>query len=286
MGPSVGRLSPSPPSVAWKINCEVAVLLGWGRAVLMQLAHPLVAAGVAEHSVYVAEPARRIARLRSTVRAMLALTFGTPEEIAKAAERINAIHDRVQGRLAEAAGPFAAGTRYSAHDPRLLCWVHATLLDSLPLAYRTFVGPLTREEQDRYCAEATSIEPLLGIPHGSLPASRAELEDYLEAMRGELHVTDAARALARETVRPAKPLAARLAAALLRLPTVGLLPVELRQAYGLSWNPRSERTLRLFAGCLRRALMLTPSPLRHWPGARAAFGRAAAERLRAFESRR
>jgi uncharacterized protein (DUF2236 family) len=66
-------------------------------------------------------------------------------------------------------GTFPEGQRYTAHDPALLTWVHATLVDSFLLTYELFVGPLTVEERDRYCAESTAIEPLLGIPAGTLP---------------------------------------------------------------------------------------------------------------------
>jgi uncharacterized protein (DUF2236 family) len=45
-----------PGSVAWRINAESVLLLGGGRALLMQAAHPLVAAGVADHSDFTAGP--------------------------------------------------------------------------------------------------------------------------------------------------------------------------------------------------------------------------------------
>lgn len=77
-----GAAASGPASVSWKINREVIVVAGWGRAILLQFAHPLVAAG------------------------------------------INAIHDRVEGRLGESAGPWPAGTAYSAHDSELLRWVN------------------------------------------------------------------------------------------------------------------------------------------------------------------
>src|SRR6266536_3414538 len=103
-----------PRSNAWKINGEAVLLLGWGRAILLQFAHPLVAAGVAEHSLFVRQPRGRVKRLRQTVRAVLQLTFGTLREAEDAAAGINRIHDYVQGEIPEVTGPFAAGTRYSA----------------------------------------------------------------------------------------------------------------------------------------------------------------------------
>lgn len=266
---------PGADSVVWKVNAEIVVLLGWGRAILMQLAHPLVAAGVAEHSAFMLEPGRRIRRLRETIAAMLALTFGTEDQVAWAAGGINAIHDRVHGRLARAAGPLPAGAPYSAHDPALLRWVHATLLDSLPLAYERFVGPLTPDERDRYCAESTAIAPLLGIPDGYLPGSRLQLERYVAEMleSGSIVVSETARSLAREALFGRSPLAARPLLSFMRLPAIGLLPPALKEAYGFAWDERRERALRLSAAAIRAVVSRAPALLRHWPAARAAYAR-------------
>ena len=102
------------------------LLAGWGRAILLQIAHPLVAQGVADHSGFASERWARVGRLKRTIGAMLALTFGTHEESTEAAAAINRIHDRVHGRLPQPAGAFASGFPYSAHDPALLAWVHVT----------------------------------------------------------------------------------------------------------------------------------------------------------------
>src|SRR5690606_5649051 len=95
---------PGPADISWRINRELIVVAAWGRAVLLQLAHPLVAAGVGEHSRFSGGLTSGVARLRSTVGAMLALTFGNEDAMVEAAARINAIHDRVRGQLAESAG--------------------------------------------------------------------------------------------------------------------------------------------------------------------------------------
>src|SRR5687768_14558021 len=193
-----------PDSVAWTINREIVLLLGWGRAVLMQLAHPLVAAGVAQHSVFVREPALRRRRLLQTIDAMLALTFGTGDEASCAARGINTIHDRVNGQLESETGAFAAGTRFSAHDPELLRWVHATLMDSFPLTHRRFVGPLSDGDVEQYYREAAGLESLLGVPAGYFPRSRAELTAYLADMQrsGAICVGADARRIAHDLLTP------------------------------------------------------------------------------------
>ena len=278
------RAEPSPASrassTAWKLHREMVLLAGWGRAILLQLAHPLVARGVADHSGFRTERRGRLHRLDRTLRAMLTLTFGTLEEAEGVARVINGIHDRVHGTLASREGPFPAGARYSAHNPALLTWVHATLLDSYLLTYELFVGPLTVEERDRYCAESGVIAPLLGIPPDSLPRSTAGLRAYMDAMLAsdEVVVTDTARMLASEVLHPPATLAARPLLALARLPAVGLLPPAIRTGYRLSWSPRQEQALRVVAAVSRRALPLLPGVARHWPAARAAHAREQARR--------
>lgn len=255
---------------AERVNAERLVVLGWGRAILLQLAHPLVAAGVAEHSTFRDRPAARYLRLHSTIQAMLALTFGSPEARRRSLDHINEIHDRVHGTLAEGAGRFAAGTPYSAHDPRLLRWVDATLRDSLPLAYETFVGPLSVAEHDSYCAEGDEVMTALGIPAGSRPRTRSALHTYMSEMHasGAIAVTPAARDLAREVVAPPYGAALWPASRVSRLAAIGLLPPTVREAYGFAWNASDQQALDAWAARIRRLRRLCPDRLAMWPAAR------------------
>lgn len=263
---------PDPGGVSWRIHREVALLLGWGAAILLQVAHPLVARAVADHSDFRRDWRAPWRRLHRTVGAMLALTFGTADDVAAAARRITGVHGRVDGTLPAPEGPFPAGTVYSARDPALLTWVHATCLDAFARTYALYVGPLSAADHDRYCLEASGAEELLGAPAGSFPRSGVELERYLAAMlaSGEVTVTDTARALAADLLRP--PLVAPLAP-LLRLSTIGLLPHPIREQYGFPWDARRQTALRVGGRVVRGALRLTPPVLRHWPHARAAFRR-------------
>lgn len=265
-----GMTRPGHGSISWTINREIAVMAGWGRAILLQLAHPLVAAGVNDHSRFRAGPVARLARLRSTVAAMRALTFGDDEDAIAAAARINVIHDRVFGRTRVEAGLFPALTAYSAHAPDLLCWVHATLVDSLPLAYDILVEPLTPDERNRYCLEAAVMEPLLDIPPGMLPRSETALDAYLHDVLadGTLVVTDVTRALARAVLFPR---GWRLLWPLFRpvqLLTLGLLPPRLREAYGFAWTEKDARALVRWTTAWRWLGRIVPARARQWPSAR------------------
>ena len=266
---SVGETTSNARTAFRMLQREVILLVAWGPAILLQFAHPLVARGVADHSAFNTERWGRAQRLHRTLRAMLQLSFGTEGEAFAAAARINTIHDRVHGRLSQAAGIFPQGTAYSAHDPALLAWVHATLLEMNLRVYELFVVSLSAEEKDRYCMEASSIEGLLGIPHGRLPRSVSELQHYMEEMyaSGEICVTDVARTLSRALLYPEVSRIFLPAIGFMRLTTIGLLPTSIRADYGFSWSARHEALLRLLTGLTRILLPLTPPILRYWSAA-------------------
>lgn len=261
--------------VTWHVHKEVVLLAGWGRAILMQVAHPLIAQGVADHSGFRGGRFRRLVRLHRTLGAMLRLTFGTPEEASAVIRRINGIHDRVNGRMLHATGAFQRGTPYSARDVELLRWVHATCVQSFLLAYETFVVPLTPEERDAYCAQSAGIEEPLGMPRGFLPRTMAGIEDYVARMlaSGAIDVGETARELAHAVLYPPLTWLGAPVVHALRLSTVGLLPPPLRQAYGLPWGPRRQTALSVLARLTRRVLPALPPRLRCWATARRAFRR-------------
>ena len=245
------------------------MVLGWGRAILLQLAHPLVAAGVDQHSDFAGGLGPYVRRSRRTIAAMLDLTFGPPERVRATADRINAIHRRVHGQTVESTPRYPVGTRYSATDPELLRWVHITLVESQLLTYGRFVGPLPEEARDRYCAEATAVAPLLGIPEGSLPTTWRQLMDDLQSALadGTIHVTDTARRVARRLLYPGG-VWGRTALAGGRLVTAGLLPEPVRRAYGLPWDEGRARWLERLARASRTLHPWLPPALHEWRVAR------------------
>jgi uncharacterized protein (DUF2236 family) len=264
-----------PDSITWKVNREVIVVAGWGRAVLLQLAHPAVAAGVHDHSSFRGSVLSSFRRLHSTIGAMLSLTFGDTEQMITAAAGINAIHDRVRGRVPPSPGlqrtsRDGAGEEYSAHDPDLQRWVHATLLESIPLTYELLVGPLTLRERDQYCSEAAIMEPLLGMPAGWLPRDSAQLDTYMREMLadGSIVVTDTSRALARAVLYPPQWYVAWPVFRAMQLLTIGSLPPSIRRAYGFEWSARDVRAFARWTALLRTSLRLLPPIAREWPMAR------------------
>lgn len=254
-----------PDDVSWKVNREIIVVVGWGRAILLQLAHPAVAAGVRDHSSFRGGLLSSLWRLHSTISAMLSLTFGDIDEMISAAAGINTIHDRVRGRVSE-----ASNEEYSAHDPELLRWVHATLLESIPLTYELLVGPLTPQERDRYCSEAAIVEPLLGIPSGWLPRDSAQVNAYMSDMMtgGRIVVTDNSRSLARAVLYPRRWYMAWPMFRAMQLVTIGTLPPAIRSAYGFAWSARDARAFARCVALIRVVLRWLPPLARQWPMAR------------------
>lgn len=256
--------------ISHRVNAERLALLGWSRAIVLQMAHPLIAAGVADHSHFRATPMAAVQRLRETVRAMLALTFGDPITHGHAIAGIRAIHTRVNGRLRESTGVYPAGTPYSAEDPALLLWVHATLIESVLLTYEQFVGPLTAGDRDAYCAEAAPVAAALGAREPDLPRTSAALDDYLtrELASGRICVGADARAIVEAVLFPPLVAISGPAAWLNRVVTLGMLPPLVREQYGFAWTPRRERQFHRAAALIRAARRVTPRRLALWREAR------------------
>jgi uncharacterized protein (DUF2236 family) len=239
-------------SITRRVNRENVILLGGGRALLMQLAHPKVAAGVDEHSDFRAHPIRR---LRRTVLMTMASVFGDRETALAAARGVNQVHARVRGRT------------YRALDPDLLLWVHATLMDTALVTYETFVQTLLAREREDFYQEFKLVGELLGIPRDRFPETLHDFDAYLDAMltSGPVHVDQRARDLARLVLRPRLRLLPGPAMIPFEVVTTGLLPPTLRSEYGLEWGPRRQRAYRLAVRTVPRLVALTPPLLRVWP---------------------
>ena len=259
------------PGLSRRINGERLLLLAWMRAILLQLAHPLIAAGVAEHSTFRGSTSASFSRLRDTVGAMLAISFGTPDEHQRAIAAIRSIHRRVHGTLREARGTFAAGTPYSAEDSDLLIWVHATLIESIVLAYDRLVEPLTPAERDCYCLESAAVVIELGARADAVPASWAAIDEYLRGMyaSGRIAVAEDARSLAATLLCPfGNIIGRRIVAPVISLIAAGQLPDAMRVAYGFRWSHRREARFTRLMHLLRMLRRVAPARVALWKRAR------------------
>jgi uncharacterized protein (DUF2236 family) len=268
--PSDGSGYFSPASLIWRISREQALMLGGGRALLMQAAHPLTAAGVVEHSDYRGNPWRRLERTMSSV---WTIVYGSKVEADKVGARVQAMHERVRGRIRESMGPYAAGTAYSATNPELLLWVHATLVDTALLVYEDWVGPLSEAERCAYYEDMKTLAQVVGTPLAVIPPTLGDFRAYMrERLESEqICVTDAALEVQRSIQNPPLPLALKPAWRAVNLLTAGLLPAKLREQYGLRWDLPRKAAFATSREYVRRVLLpLLPDLVRSVEPARKA----------------
>lgn len=221
----------TPDDPIWRVHADAAMFPGGIRALLLQSLHPLAMAGVAGHSGYKGDP---WGRLQRTSEFLATTTFGTIDHAQEQIAKVRSIHDRVRGKAAD-------GRPYSASDPHLLAWVHATEADSFLTAYQRYaVTPLSPAEADLYVEQGGVVASALGVvdPPTTVAALRATIEGY----RPELESTAAAREAARFLlVHPPLPLAARPGYAALAAGAVAMLPRWARRPLRLPWLPVTER---------------------------------------------
>ncbi len=249
---------PAPPptfsehALIRQVDSEAVVLLGGGRALLMQVAHPMVARGVQDHSNFESAP---FARLERTLTAVYTVVFGTPAQAERATRSIARVHEGVTG----------AG--YRADDPALLLWVHATLIDTAIRMRELFLGPLSPADGQQYYQEATLLGEAFGVPIDRQPSSLEAFDSYVRDMVEELAggMTEESRQVARAVLHPRLPLALRPAMAVAAGLSAGLLPAALRESYGLPWSPGRQTALDALSWTTRTVLPRMPARWRRVP---------------------
>jgi len=261
-----------PSSIVWRVNRERGLLVSAPAVALLQLAHPLIAAAVAEHT-----DRRRTAaeRLGATLGLNLAVIFGDREQAERAAAHVRDLHTRVNGQLGTATGLFPAGSPYRADDLDLLRWGHATIVWAGVECYARFVEQLANTERDQYVADARLFGAAFGLESASLPSTFDDLQVYVSSMveGNVLAVGDAGRREAQEILWPRHTRRERVAGPAQRILTAGLLPDSVRRGFALPWGPRQRAAFSVLAGATRVAVRTMPRRLRWWPHYRTACAR-------------
>ena len=257
VGPVAGVFGPS--SITWQIDREAVVFLGAGRALLLQLAHPWVAAAIAEHSKTFADP---IGRFHRTFDIVFTMVFGSLDRALLSSRQLHRRHSMIVGEMPGTVGPFAAGSRYCANDIPSLRWVHATLVESALMAYELVLPPFSAEERERYWAESRLFGALFGLTADDLPADWSGFMAYTATMTQSetLTVSAAAREIATQIFAGARPW--------LRPPrwyralTARMLPERLRVGFGLELDERDVRSADNALSWIRRVYPRLPDRLR------------------------
>jgi uncharacterized protein (DUF2236 family) len=244
-----------PASVSYKYGREGLLVLGGPRALLLQVAEPAVAAGVAEHSRFEQDP---LSRLVATLHAMTTVSFGPPDEARRVLARLERRHAAVRGRLPD-------GTPYAAEDPVLKRWVLATILDTALLVERRYLGVLTDEERDQAYLESRRLFLAFGVPEDLVPEDLASFSAFMAERTAKLRPDERARAIARAVLRPkALPVPGPLLG-LVEAVTADLLPEQLRRGFGLSLDPATEHALRTLEAASRLVVPRLPVVVRKLP---------------------
>lgn len=240
-------------SVSWRIfKNPVALFVGGVAAVILELAEPNVRAGVWERSTFRSDP---LSRLRRTGLAAMVTVYGARSITEPMIERIVRLHSKISGTT-------VAGTEYSASDPRLLTWVHATAAFGFAEAYSRYVEPLGSRELDSFYREGAPAARLYGASHA--PVSLAEAGALCESMRGRLEASPIVfrfLQIMRET--PALPSALLWMQPILVRAAIDLVPTWIRDCLGLGEEyglRRHERWLVRSTGTLADRIVLKESP--------------------------
>lgn len=211
-------------SVAWRVNGDVtSMMVGGVTALLLQMLHPAVLAGVWDHSNFRTD---MLGRLRRTARFIAVTGYADRAEALAAIAQVRAVHDRIGGTLPD-------GTPYAANDPALLNWVHVSEMVSFLDAWIRYAEPeMLLSEQNRYFAEMAQIGEMLGAD--AVPRSRGEAMALIEKMRPALSVTDRTREVAHLVLnQPARSAASAPIQAMVFQAAVDLLPRWAREMHGL-----------------------------------------------------
>ena len=244
-----------PGTVTWRVNRENAILLAGASAALLQLAHPKVGEGVADHSDFDEDPA---GRLKRTFAIVDAIVFGDAATAVEAALDVRELHHDVVGSLNDATGPFEEDEGYRANDPDLLLWVHATLIDQALVGYEAYVGDLTAADRERYWQQSKRFGRLMGIPEDRFPESVDDFYAYYErTLEEEIAVGDTAREL-----RDALLTRFRGADDFMRFLAASTMPAPARDAFGFRWRRSDERRFDRVTSAVNAALPVLPARIR------------------------
>lgn len=237
------------------VASEAVLLAGGGAAILLQLANPAVARGVAHHSDFVNRP---LDRLFGTLDYVYTVAFGDEAMVASVVRSVNRAHGPVHDR--------ESAQGYNAFDPQLQLWVASTLYYAALQVQERISGPLDDRAAEAIYRDYAALGTRLQMPAEIWPADRAKFEEYWQAAVMELEATAESRAVVQSLFRPTNiPAIARLAMPLIRLVSTGFLPPQVRELHGLPWSARRQARFDRVLRTTRYVYPKLPRRLRHLP---------------------
>lgn len=261
-----------PDSAMWLCIREWAIPLMAMRAVMLQIAHPAVAAAGARNSRIMED---FVPRAQRTFASVYVMQFGALDSALAAARRVFALHARVRGRIPQRASAQHAGTPYRANQPALLRWVLATMVDAALMAFGTVLAPLDDARREAFYQDMLLLGLMLGLSEDDMPPDLASFEVFFaETLESDqLRVGPTARQLSEFLFREGWNFAY-----LDEIWVAGIVPARFRDAYGLSWTPARRAAHRLLRANLRALFARLPTALRFVPAYHRSAMRVAADR--------
>ncbi|WP_231611676.1 alpha/beta fold hydrolase [Rhodococcus sp. CX] len=266
-----------PDSVAWSVFGDLTFVLGASRRLLIDVAHPIVATGVREFSVFESDPYGRAER---TLDMIMGVVYGEEEALATA-RRLRNLHRSIKGTNPD-------GSRWSSLNPEAFHWVHASLVHGVYTQQKLLGRGWRPGEVEQFYLEMRRVGRLYGVREQDMPADWAAFcawFDQMSATRLERSdITDRVLAVVGSPQPPPIPLVGNkflwnftsrpIAGRVLTLITGGLLPPDLREMFGMRWTRSHERAFAALAATSRTVLPRLPRTVRMVPQARRALRRA------------
>lgn len=256
----------APSASTTRIVGDGRLMNGAGYALLLQVAHPVVSAGVAEHSNFQEDPYGRLIRTLDYVNVSV---FGGDAAASEMGRRTREMHKRIKGLMPD-------GTRYHSLEPAPFAWVHATLIHSIVKCSRRFGTAPTPHELDVLYEDWRAIGEHIGVRPRDLPETWPEFTDYVRTMeRQALELTESVRTVLRTMVAPKAPPVGHIpdgawrvarwpASRTLKLMTFGLLGPVVRARLGLPWSQADRLQFEALAAAQRAASPLMPRSAREF----------------------
>ena len=257
------RLVVGPDSITWRLTSDIRLFLAPLYALILQVAHPTVAAGVRDYSDFDQRPWERLMR---TLDYLVVLQYGGSEAVV-VGRRLRELHKRFKGTMSD-------GRSYYALERGAYTWVHATLLETYVRAHEHFGRRMTADELERFYREYVGLGQLVGVHREDLPPTWEGFRAYFERMTAQELVPNETveRVLeaARKSASPEIPSLYRVGWRLLSYaPTrasylggVGLLSDRLRERLHISWSHREELEFQALSACARSLTPILPPKLR------------------------
>jgi uncharacterized protein (DUF2236 family) len=256
-------LVPQPGGPVWRAANDIRTMSTAGYALILQVAHPTVGAGVGQHSNFAADPWGRLLRTLDYVNGTI---YGGPDLAAEIGRRVRGMHRTIKGVRPD-------GERYHALEPDAYAWVHATLASAVVDGHRRFGRPMRHHQKEAFWAEWRRLGRLIGVRDRDLPETWRGFRNYFDrTVEHELEDNPTVHEVLDALDRPASPPLTGVSAALwsvargpiarqMRMTTIGMLPPVLRERLGLSWSAPEEITLRAVGAVSRATSPIMVGPL-------------------------